>query len=136
VGEDQPRQIASGLREHYTLDDMLNRLVVVVCNLKEAKLQGFVSNGMVLAAKNKDTNVVELVTPPASAKVGERLTLDVSTSQMASWPANAVKKHKVWETVSANLHTNSEGAACWISQPILSASGQCTVATNVNCPVA
>jgi len=51
VGEDAPRAIASGLREHYTLEEMEGRKVLVVCNLKEAKIVGFSSNGMVLAAK-------------------------------------------------------------------------------------
>jgi methionine--tRNA ligase beta chain len=51
VGEEEPRQIASGLREHYTLEQMLNRKVLVVCNLKSAKIVGFASSGMVLAAK-------------------------------------------------------------------------------------
>lgn len=52
VGEtDGPREIASGLRGHYTLEEMQDKLVLVVCNLKAAKIVGFVSNGMVLAAK-------------------------------------------------------------------------------------
>ena len=51
VGEDAPREIASGLKEHYTLEEMQDRKVLVVCNLKAAKIVGFTSNGMVLAAK-------------------------------------------------------------------------------------
>lgn len=54
VGEEAPRQIASGLREHLTLEEMQDRLVLVVCNLRPAKLAGFNSNGMVLAAKGPD----------------------------------------------------------------------------------
>jgi methionyl-tRNA synthetase len=49
--EEGPRQIASGLRGHYTLAEMQDRRVLVVCNLKAAKIVGFSSNGMVLAAK-------------------------------------------------------------------------------------
>ena len=49
--EGGPREIASGLREHYTLEEMQDKLVLVVCNLKASKIVGFVSNGMVLAAK-------------------------------------------------------------------------------------
>lgn len=45
VGEDKVRQIASGLREHYKSDDLLNRKVIVVCNLKPSKLVGFTSQG-------------------------------------------------------------------------------------------
>ena len=52
VGEETgPREIASGLRDHYTLEEMSDREVLVVCNLKAANLVGFKSNGMVLAAK-------------------------------------------------------------------------------------
>lgn len=54
VGEGEARAIASGLREHHTLEEMQGRLVLVVCNLRPAKLAGFVSNGMVLAAKSAD----------------------------------------------------------------------------------
>jgi methionine--tRNA ligase beta chain len=59
-GEAQPRSIASGLRAHHTLAEMQNRLICVVCNLKPAKLAGFVSDGMVLAAQGSDGKV-ELV---------------------------------------------------------------------------
>lgn len=51
IGEEKPRQITSGLREHYSLEDMQDRKVLVVCNLKSSKIVGFVSEGMVLAAK-------------------------------------------------------------------------------------
>merc|ERR1711865_459054 len=34
VGEDKPRQIASGLRAHYSQEEMTNRRILVVCNLK------------------------------------------------------------------------------------------------------
>ena len=58
VGEETgPREIASGLRQHYTLEDMQDREVLVVCNLKAAKIVGFVSNGMVLAAKVRRNGV-------------------------------------------------------------------------------
>lgn len=57
VGEGEPRAIASGLREHCTLEEMQGRLVLVVCNLRPARLAGFMSNGMVLAAKSGDGKV-------------------------------------------------------------------------------
>ena len=52
-----PRQIASGLRAHYaTAADLEGRAVIVVCNLKEAKLGGVPSNGMVLCASGDATS--------------------------------------------------------------------------------
>ena len=59
LAEDEgPREIASGLRDFYSLDDMQDRKVLVVCNLKAAKMVGFTSNGMVLAAKVRWNEVV------------------------------------------------------------------------------
>ena len=59
-GADGPRQIASGLREHYSLEEMQDRKVLVVCNLKAAKMQGFSSSGMVLAAKVRNRDSCDL----------------------------------------------------------------------------
>jgi methionine--tRNA ligase beta chain len=57
VGEETgPREIASGLKGHYTLEELQDKEVLVVCNLKAAKIVGFVSNGMVLAAKVSISN--------------------------------------------------------------------------------
>ena len=97
-GEATPRPIASGLREFYTLDEMLNKYVVVVCNLKEAKMKGFESYGMVLAAKSSDGKKVELISPPAGAVVGEKLVIKGLTND--PWPASKVKKMKVWEAMA------------------------------------
>ena len=67
-----PRQIASGLREHYTLEQMQGRRVVIIANLKPRPLVGFMSAGMVLCATSAEGKV-EFVTPPEGAKVGERV---------------------------------------------------------------
>ena len=71
-GFPEPIEVCSGLRAHYTLEEMQNRRLFVICNLKSAKMQGFVSNGMVLCAKSEDGSV-EFISPPADAKVGDRL---------------------------------------------------------------
>merc|ERR1712151_29029 len=68
-----PRQIVSGLREHYTLEQFQGRKLLVVCNMKPAKLVGVESSGMVLCAKNPETKVVELLDVPDSCNVGDRV---------------------------------------------------------------
>jgi methionyl-tRNA synthetase len=45
------RPVASALRGRYSKEELLGRKVLVVCNLKEAKFQGFLSCAMILAAK-------------------------------------------------------------------------------------
>ena len=54
LGEENPRTIVSGLVPYYKEDELLNKQVVVVANLKPAKLRGVESNGMLLAAGDDD----------------------------------------------------------------------------------
>jgi methionyl-tRNA synthetase len=46
----EPRTIVAGIAEAYEPETLIGRTVVVVCNLKPAKLMGVESNGMILAA--------------------------------------------------------------------------------------
>ena len=54
VGEPKPRQIVAGIKEWYSAEDILDMQVCVVANLKPAKLMGLLSEGMLLAAKDRD----------------------------------------------------------------------------------
>lgn len=53
-----PRTIVSGLVEYCTSDYLINRDVVVLCNLKPRALKGVVSQGMLLCASNKGAGKV------------------------------------------------------------------------------
>jgi methionine--tRNA ligase beta chain len=133
VGEDRPRDIASGLRAHYKLEDMENRKVLVVCNLKASKMVGFESQGMVLAAKSSDGSKVELVDVPDGAKIGERVI--VKGEEGEPYSATQVKKKKTWEAVAAKLKTADGGLATWDSKPIETSAGACSVATLIDAPI-
>ncbi len=65
------RQLCAGLKEHYSLEEFVGKNIVVVCNLKPAKLRGIMSEGMLLAASEGD--VVSLLLPPESAEPGTQL---------------------------------------------------------------
>jgi methionyl-tRNA synthetase len=135
VGEESgPRQIASGLREHYSLEDMQGKKVLVVCNLKAAKIVGFASNGMVLAAKSDDGTKVELVSPPADSKVGERVFIDGLSNGEPQTSAQ-VKKRKTWEKVVSGLKTTDGGVATWEGQAILTSAGTCAAASLVGASI-
>lgn len=54
LGEDKPRQVIAGIKEFYSPQDLVDTQVCVVANLKPAKLMGMISEGMLLAAKDKD----------------------------------------------------------------------------------
>jgi methionyl-tRNA synthetase len=66
---DEKRQIVAGIASHYTPESMVGKQVVVVANLKPAKLFGETSQGMVLAAKNSDGTLV-VVSPERSVTPG------------------------------------------------------------------
>lgn len=132
VGEDSgPRTIASGLREHYSLDELQGKKVLVVCNLKAAKIVGFSSNGMVLAAKQDGK--VELVTPPEGAPVGERVFIEGLVGE--PFTSAQVKKKKIWETVAKDLLTGEGAVATWNGNVILTSAGHCTAHSLVGAPI-
>jgi methionyl-tRNA synthetase len=70
LGHDQ-RQIVAGIGKKYDPESLIGQLVVVVANLKPAKLMGVESQGMVLAAGDKE--VQGLVTPSQEVTVGEKV---------------------------------------------------------------
>jgi len=74
VGEEKVRIVCSGLVKYIPLEEMQKRLVVCVCNLKEVKMRGVMSQAMVLAASERvegdaEKEKVELVIPPPGSKV-------------------------------------------------------------------
>jgi methionyl-tRNA synthetase len=54
VGEESSRQIVTGLVPFYQEDELLNKKIIVVANLKPAKFRGEESNGMLLAAGDEE----------------------------------------------------------------------------------
>ena len=54
VGEESPRTIVAGIANRFAPEDLPGQTVVVVINLKPAKLRGVVSEGMLLAAGGGD----------------------------------------------------------------------------------
>ena len=62
------RTIVAGLAPHYTVDELMNKQVIVLANLKPAKLRGVESQGMILAAE--DEGGIYLVRPDKEAKPG------------------------------------------------------------------
>ena len=68
----QVKQIVSGIKAHYTPEEMVGKKVMVLVNLKPAKLAGVLSEGMILCAEDAEGNLA-LMTPekpmPAGAEI-------------------------------------------------------------------
>jgi len=123
VGEDTPRKIASGLRAFYKLDEMQNRDVLVLCNLKARNLGEFPSHGMVLCASNADHTGVEFAVPPEGAKVGERVMFEGYDGEPE--PENKVAKKKMFDKLAPDLKTDGNGEVVWKGVKGMTSVGVC-----------
>lgn len=104
------RTVCSGLNGLIPLEEMQDRKIIAVCNLKPVAMRGIKSAAMVLAAsprlkqgeEDNHKGPVELVTPPADAKAGERVIFE----GWAGEPEGVLNpKKKVWETLQPGFTT-------------------------------
>lgn len=113
LGEEKPRQIVSGLVKWHTLEEMQNRLVVVFCNLKPAKMRGILSEGMVLCASTPEK--VELMTPPPDSVPGDLVHCE---GYNRNPDALLNPKKKIWESIAPDLKTNDNLIGCYKGAPL------------------
>ncbi|AGF46643.1 methionyl-tRNA synthetase [Candidatus Kinetoplastibacterium desouzaii TCC079E] len=77
IGEDKIRKVFSGIKEFYNPKDLIGKLTIFIANLKPRKMRFGISEGMVLAASNKDnseTKGIYLLEPHYGAVPGMRVT--------------------------------------------------------------
>ncbi|MBN3326124.1 AIMP1 protein, partial [Atractosteus spatula] len=128
VGEAAPRTVVSGLVKHVPLEQMQNRMAVLLCNLKPAKMRGVLSQAMVMCASSPDK--VEILDPPSGAAPGDRITFD-------GFPGEPDKelnpKKKVWEQVQPDLRTDGQCVAVYKGAPFeVKGKGVCKAQTMSN----
>ena len=98
--KDEIRQIVSGLQKIYSIDELNDRKVVTILNLKKAKLAGVESNGMILAIDNpKSSENCSLLT--SNLEVGEYLKCEKEI-------ANSTKEMKIDKFLKFNLYSKNK----------------------------
>ena len=68
----QVKQIVSGIKAHYSAEEMVGKKVMVLVNLKPAKLAGVLSEGMILCAEDENGELALMVPEkkmPAGAEI-------------------------------------------------------------------
>ena len=88
IGEEAPRQIVAGLRAHYKREELVGRKMILVSNLKPAKLRGYMSQGMLLAADDESIGgtSVQLLRPAKDVPVGTKMNCGLkNTSTMIEY---------------------------------------------------
>lgn len=131
VGEAAPRQIASGLRPHFTLEQMQGQRLLVVSNLKAKNLVKFKSHGMVLCAAAPTADggeKVEFIEPPADAKIGEVVTFE-GLPKPEPWPQSQVEKKKVFLACMDGMKTTDDCVAAWNGHLFMTSAGPCRAKT-------
>jgi len=107
------RTVCSGLNGLIPLEEMQNRKIIAVCNLKPVTMRGIKSAAMVLAASprlaegeaDNHAGPVELVNPPAESKAGDRVYFEGWEGE----PEGVLNpKKKIWETCQVGFTTTDE----------------------------
>ncbi|EFB27855.1 hypothetical protein PANDA_013656, partial [Ailuropoda melanoleuca] len=128
VGETAPRTVVSGLVNHVPLEQMQNRMVILLCNLKPAKMRGVVSQAMVMCASSPEK--VEILAPPHGSVPGDRIVFDAFPGE----PDKELNpKKKIWEQIQPDLFTNDECVATYKGAPFeVKGKGVCRAQTMTN----
>jgi len=111
-GEAHPRTVVSGLVKFVPIEEMKDRMVVVMCNLKPAKMRGVTSEAMVMCASTPEK--IEILLPPSSAVPGDLVHCEGFTRNPE--PQLNPKK-KIFETCAPDLTTNDLLQACYKGTP-------------------
>ena len=74
---DEERIICAGLKKYYSKKELINKKIILFCNLAPRKMRGIESQGMLLAAVNDDESKVVLISPEKDIEVGSRVRWDL-----------------------------------------------------------
>ncbi|XP_061714171.1 aminoacyl tRNA synthase complex-interacting multifunctional protein 1 [Cydia pomonella] len=124
-GEEKPRTVVSGLVNHVPINEMQDRIVMVLCNLKPVKMRGVTSEAMVMCASSPEK--VEVLVPPSGAVPGDLVSCEGYPREPE---AQLNPKKKIFETCAPDLKTNADKVACYKGTPlVVPGKGPVTAAT-------
>ncbi|TEB39733.1 nucleic acid-binding protein [Coprinellus micaceus] len=117
VGEETPRTVVSGLVNYIPIEDMRDKMLITVCNLKPANMRGVKSFAMVLCATSKEGREggIELIQPPEGAKPGDRVYFEGGDYEDATPLPQLNPKKKIFEAIQPGFITLDSKAAAWVN---------------------
>ncbi|XP_058576118.1 aminoacyl tRNA synthase complex-interacting multifunctional protein 1-like [Neofelis nebulosa] len=127
VGETAPRTVVSGLVNHVPLEQTQNRMVILLCNLKPAKMRGVISQAVVRCASSPEK--AEILAPPTGSVPGDRIVFDAFPGE----PDKELNPKKIWEQIQPDLCTKDECVATYKGVPFeVKGKGVCRAQTMAN----
>ncbi|XP_059900216.1 tyrosine--tRNA ligase, cytoplasmic isoform X1 [Gadus macrocephalus] len=128
VGEAEPRTVVSGLVAFVSLEEMQDRSVLLLCNMKPQKMRGIESQAMVLCATIEgEPRRVEPLDPPEGSSPGDRVFVEGYETGKPDDKLNP--KKKVWEKLQVDLKLSGECVAHWKDQQLMTKLGPVTCKT-------
>uniref|UniRef100_A0A4W6FRX5 Tyrosine--tRNA ligase n=1 Tax=Lates calcarifer TaxID=8187 RepID=A0A4W6FRX5_LATCA len=128
VGEAEPRTVVSGLVAYVSQEELQDRMVLLLCNLKPQKMRGIESQAMLLCASIEgEPRRVEPLDPPEGSSPGERVFVEGYETGKADDRLNP--KKKVWEKLQVDLKISDECVAQWKDKQLMTKLGQITCKT-------
>uniref|UniRef100_A0AAQ5Z4B6 Tyrosine--tRNA ligase n=1 Tax=Amphiprion ocellaris TaxID=80972 RepID=A0AAQ5Z4B6_AMPOC len=128
VGEPEPRTVVSGLVAYVSQEDLQDRTVLVLCNLKPQKMRGIESQAMLLCASIEgEPRRVEPLDAPEGSSPGERVFVEGYETGKPDEKLNP--KKKVWEKLQVDLKISDECVAQWKDKQLMTKLGQITCKT-------
>ncbi|KAJ8080589.1 G4 quadruplex nucleic acid binding protein [Marasmius tenuissimus] len=118
IGEETgPRTVVSGLVNYIPIEQMQDKWLVAVCNLKPASMRGVKSFAMVLCATSKDGKEggIEIIQPPANSKPGDRVYFEGEEFENGEPLAQLNPKKKIFETIQPGFVTLDSREAAWVN---------------------
>lgn len=125
-GEEKPRTVVSGLVRYVPIEQMQDRFVICLLNLKPANMRGIKSEAMVLVASHPtDESRKELLDAPEGSQPGDRIIFEGHEGE-ADGQINLSSKGNIFAKMQVDLKTNDSFVACWRDIPMKTAKGGIT----------
>ena len=112
----EPRTVVAGLAGKIPPEELMQKKVAVMTNLKPSKMRGIESKAMLLAAAtgSDEDEKVQLLSVPDSMPNGELLTFEGLEEPQPDAMLKSKGALKVWDRVKAELKTNADGEAVYM----------------------
>ncbi|MBN3305225.1 tyrosine--tRNA ligase, cytoplasmic [Amia ocellicauda] len=128
VGEEAPRTVVSGLVAYLPAEQLQDRLVVLLCNLKPQKMRGVESQAMLLCASiDGESRRVEPLDPPEGSAPGDRVFVEGYEAGKAD--SELKPKKKVFEKLQVDLKISEACVAQWKENNLMTKLGQISCKT-------
>ncbi|CAL4064360.1 unnamed protein product, partial [Meganyctiphanes norvegica] len=112
IGEGKMRTVVSGLVRFIPVEEMQDRMAVLMCNLKPAKMRGVTSEAMVMCASTPEK--VEILSPPNGSQPGDLVEFEGYTRN----PDGILNpKKKIFEACAPDLKTDGNRIATYKGVP-------------------